>query len=69
MIIFAGIVTRIPTGIVTVYQQFLSNGLNAKGLGISLAIAVVAIAAIVFVIFFTEAERRIPVMYAKRVVG
>lgn len=69
MIIFAGIVTRIPTGIVTVYQQFLSNGLTAKGLGISLAIAVVAIAAIVFVIFFTEAERRIPVMYAKRVVG
>lgn len=69
MIIFAGIVTRIPTGIVTVYQQFLSNGLNAKGLGISLAIAFVAIAAIVFVIFFTEAERRIPVMYAKRVVG
>ncbi|MDO5397392.1 MAG: preprotein translocase subunit SecY [bacterium] len=69
MIIFAGIVTRIPSGIVTVYQQFLSNGLTAKGLGITLAIVVVALAAIVFVIFFTEAERRIPVQYAKRVVG
>jgi preprotein translocase subunit SecY len=69
LIIFAGIVTRIPTGINTVYNQFLSQGLTAKGLGISLAIAVVAIAAIVFVIFFTEAERRIPVQYAKRVVG
>ena len=69
MIIFAGIVTRIPSGIVTVYQQFLSNGLTAKGLGITAAITIVAIAAIVFVIFFTEAERRIPVQYAKRVVG
>ena len=69
MIIFAGIVTRIPTGIVTVYQQFLSNGLTAKGLGITAAIVIVALAAVVFVIFFTEAERRIPVQYAKRVVG
>ena len=69
MIIFAGIVTRIPTGIAAVYNKFLSTGLTAKGLGISLAIAIVAIAAIVFVIFFTEAERRIPVQYAKRVIG
>lgn len=69
MIIFAGIVTRIPTGIVAVYQKFLSNGLTGRGLGISLAIVVVALAAVVFVIFFTEAERRIPVQYAKRVVG
>jgi preprotein translocase subunit SecY len=69
LIIFAGIITRIPTGINTVYNQFLSQGLTAKGLGISLAILVVALAAIVFVIFFTEAERRIPVQYAKRVVG
>ena len=69
MIIFAGIVTRIPTGIAAVYNKFLSSGLTGKGLGISLAIAIVAIAAIVFVIFFTEAERRIPVQYAKRVIG
>ena len=69
MIIFAGIVTRIPTGIITIYQQFLSGGLTAKGLVIVAAIAVVVIAAIVFVVFFTEAERRIPVQYAKRVVG
>jgi preprotein translocase subunit SecY len=54
LIIFAGIITRIPTGINTVYNQFLSQGLTAKGLGISLAIAVVAIAAIVFVIFLQK---------------
>jgi preprotein translocase subunit SecY len=30
---------------------------------------IVAIAAIVFVVFFSDAERRIPVQYAKRVVG
>lgn len=69
MIIFAGIVTRIPTGAFSIYQQFLSTGINAKGLIISAAIVVVALAAIVFVVFFSDAERRIPVQYAKRVVG
>jgi preprotein translocase subunit SecY len=69
MIIFAGIVSRIPSGAFAIYQQFLASGINAKGLIISAAIVVVAIAAIVFVVFFSDAERRIPVQYAKRVVG
>ncbi len=69
LLIFAGIVSRIPTGIVTVYNQFLGTGITAKGLAIVAAIVVVAIAAIAFVVFFSDAERRIPVQYAKRVVG
>lgn len=69
LLIFAGIVSRIPTGIVTVYNQFLGTGITAKGLVIVAAIVVVAIAAIAFVVFFSDAERRIPVQYAKRVVG
>jgi len=47
----------------------LGAGVNAKGLIFVVAIIVVAIAAITFVVFFSEAERRIPVQYAKRVVG
>ena len=47
----------------------MGAGLNAKGLIFVAAIIVVAIAAITFVVFFSEAERRIPVQYAKRVVG
>ena len=69
LIIFAGIVTRIPTAIMSIYNQFLAGGLTAKGLVIVAAIVIIAVAAIVFVVYFTEAERRIPVVYAKRVVG
>ena len=69
MIIFAGIVSRIPSGIRAIYQQFLATGITVRGIIISLAIVVVAIAAITFVVYFSDAERRIPVQYAKRVVG
>jgi preprotein translocase subunit SecY len=69
LIIFAGIVSRIPSGAITIYQQFLAAGFNIKGAIISLLILVVAIAAIGFVVLFDSAERRIPVQYAKRVVG
>lgn len=69
LIIFAGIVSRIPTAVYTVYNEALSGGVTAKGLIFVAAVVVVAIAAITFVVFFSDAERRIPVQYAKRVVG
>lgn len=69
LIIFAGIVSRIPTAAYNLYQQKLSTGLTAGGLIFVAAVVIVAIAAITFVVFFSDAERRIPVQYAKRVVG
>jgi preprotein translocase subunit SecY len=69
MIIFAGIVSRIPAGAKGLYEQFLSTGVSVKGIIIVAAVVVVAVAAIAFVVFFSDAERRIPVQYAKRVVG
>lgn len=69
LIIFAGIVSRIPSGMVTLYNQFLGTGFSVKGIIIVAAVAVVAVAAIGFVVLFSDAERRIPVQYAKRVVG
>lgn len=69
LIIFAGIVSRIPTASYNLYQQKLSTGVTAGGLIFVGAVVVVAIAAITFVVFFSDAERRIPVQYAKRVVG
>lgn len=69
LIIFAGIVSRIPTAGVSIYRQFLATGITAKGIAISAAIVIIAVAAIAFVVWFSDAERRIPVQYAKRVVG
>lgn len=69
LIIFAGIVTRIPSGAITLYKQYLETNVDIKGIAIVAVITVVAIAAIAFVVLFDCAERRIPVQYAKRVVG
>ena len=70
LIIFAGIISSIPSGMVTIYQQFLATGvISVANVAIVVAIALVAILAIVLVVFFDAAERRIPVQYAKRVVG
>ena len=69
LIIFAGIVSRIPAAINALYQTQLASGITAKGLVFCAAVIIVAIAAITFVVFFSDAERRIPVQYAKRVVG
>lgn len=66
MILFAGIVSRLP-------QVFVET-VAALQLGtiqwyIVAGVVVLAIAVIGFVVFFTNAERRVPVNYAKRVVG
>ena len=70
MIIFAGIVSRIPSAAKAVYNTYVT-GTSYSPIGIikALLILAVAIAAITLVVFFTNAERRIPVQYAKRVVG
>ncbi|WP_159887878.1 preprotein translocase subunit SecY [Paenibacillus puerhi] len=71
IIIFAGIVAAIPTGISQIYQtQFVDAG-GAVFLNILkvLIIAAVVVALIVGVIFVQQGIRKIPVQYAKRVVG
>lgn len=71
MIIFAGIVSRIPTAISSVVRTYVMQGGSFSVMGTVWAavILVVAIAAIALVVLFTDAERRLPVQYAKRVVG
>ncbi len=66
MIIFAGIVSRVPSMVYGIYQNYLNDAINIWGV---VAIAVFAIAMIAFVVFINDAERRIPVQYAKRMVG
>ncbi|HIU56597.1 MAG TPA: preprotein translocase subunit SecY [Candidatus Ornithomonoglobus merdipullorum] len=70
MIIFAGIVSRIPSAGRSIFNTYVSGtGYSPLGIIEALVILVVAIAAIVLVVYFTNAERRIAVQYAKRVVG
>lgn len=67
LIIFAGIVSRIPSGCYYLYNYIAQNG--AMGFLVVLLFAVIALAAIVAVVAIQEGQRRIPVQYAKRVVG
>ena len=66
MILFAGIVSRIPQ-LVSNMVTSLSNGTLKWYTAILLVDGILAI--MVFIVFITNSERRIPVQYAKRVVG
>ena len=69
LIIFAGIASRVPSAIKSVYENYLAAALSIKNIVIVALIVVFVIAAITFVVLFDSAERKIPVQYAKRVVG
>ncbi len=64
MLIFAGIVSRVPVMIQTAWMNFVP-----KRWYILILLAIYSLASILFVVLVNEAERRIPVQYAKRVVG
>jgi len=62
IIIFAGIISGLPGGI----QSIFANGANWFVVAV---VAVIAVLIVGFIVFVDNAERRIPVQYAKRVVG
>ena len=66
LLIFAGIVSRLPQGIHNLYLQLQAGTINVLSLLLLLVIGALVIAAVVRV---NEGQRRIPVQYAKRVVG
>lgn len=66
LIIFAGIVSRVPSGIVAIYQYLVAGTTN---IFVIILFAVIALAVIAGIVAIQEGQRRIPVQYAKRVVG
>ncbi len=66
LIIFAGIVSGIPGGIANTLQLLQQNEISIIAVIVFLLIAVVIVAGVVYI---TEGKRKIPVQYAKRVVG
>ena len=71
IILFAGIVSRIPTLIATLFGKDAGGYFWRGGPYYFLApfVAVLLILMIAFIVWMDNAERRIPVQYAKRVVG
>ena len=66
LIIFAGIVSRIPSGCAYLIEFAKQGAMNILYILIFLVIAIVSIVAVIIV---NQGERRVPVQYAKRVVG
>ena len=71
LIIFAGIVSRGPQGLMVLVNYYKAGTLGPGILGIAsiLLILAVFVGVIAGVIWVQQAERRIPIQYAKRVVG
>ena len=78
MLLFAGILSRIPTGGLYLWSMFYEQGIaqvikgqsaNIWNVVMAVLIVILFLAMIGFIVFMTDAERRIPVQYAKKVVG
>ena len=69
MILFAGILSGIDDSVLGLIG-LAQTGTNAYGnWWISLIVVLIMAALVVFIVFINDAERRIPIQYAKRVVG
>lgn len=66
LIIFVSIISRIPSGISTIYEYVQAETLSIVGVILLIIFIIVSTVAVVAV---TEGQRKIPVQYAKRVVG
>ncbi len=77
ILLFAGILSRIPDAAASLWKRFYKYGIAELGNHSSAVLNVIIVpvvlllflAIIGFIVFMTDAERRIPVQYAKRVVG
>lgn len=66
LIIFAGIVAALPKNIGMIYSYLKAGTINYFSV---VLFAIIAVAMIVFVIYVEAGYRRVPITYAKRVVG
>ncbi len=69
LLIFAGIVVGLPRAVADLYDKVRTQAWGAFTVPAILLLIVVMIAVVAFIVFVERSERRIPVQYAKRVVG
>ena len=79
IILFANIISRLPSGAAAQIQSLIYTATNSTSTNVAGAVALelvrivviiaVAMLIVAFVVFMSNAERRLPVQYSKRVVG
>src|SRR3954449_7052186 len=69
LLIFAGIVVGLPRAVLDLFEKAKTSAWGAFTVPALLLLVVVMLAVVAFIVFVERIERRIPVQYAKRVVG
>lgn len=69
IVLIINIVSRMPSDITTLYEQFMKNTTLPKAILAGVIIAAIIIALVVFVVILQSAERRIPVQYSNKIQG
>ncbi len=70
IVIFIGIISRLPSAVVSLWNLTVTAvGFSTVGFVTSIAVIIGAIILVSGVVFVQQAERRVPVQYAKKVVG
>jgi len=69
LLIFTGIVVGLPRGIMDLYGKFRDATWGGLTPLVLIILIVAMIAVVAFIVFVERSERRIPVQYAKRIVG
>ena len=66
LIIFAGIVARLPQAIVQLFELGRQGSIST---GLVLAVMVMVVGVVAFIVFMERAQRRVPITYPRRQVG
>ena len=69
IVLMINILSRVPSDMVSLYESFIKGKTLAKGVLAGVIILAVIIITIVLVILLSDATRRIPVQYAKKMQG
>jgi preprotein translocase subunit SecY len=69
LLIFTGIVVGLPRGIADLVEKARTNAWGAFTVPALILLVAAMIAVVAFIVFVERSERRIPVQYAKRIVG
>ena len=66
LIIFVGIVARLPQAIVQLFELGSQGSIST---GLVLAVMVMVVGVVAFIVFMERAQRRVPITYPRRQVG
>src|SRR5512146_2083884 len=69
LLIFAGIVVGLPRGVLDLYQKVRTDAWGAFTAPAMVLLIALMVLVTAFIVYVERSERRIPVQYAKRVVG